>query len=228
MAKKRTQIFWRSGIYVLGLLMAALGVVFSSVAGFGIPPITSIPSAISAATGLNFSLMVCLFYSSLVLLQFVVKGKNREWKDLLQVPFAFAFSSSIEMFSRLLSLEAGGLAQRIALLAVGMVLMAVGGACVVRMELIPCPPDGLIYAVSVKLGKELGLMKNIADMVGVVVTCAVDLLFTGRIYSIGIGSLACMVGLGRIIALFDWLCKEKVQRLAGIGAYASQEGKDRA
>ena len=43
---------WRGGIYVVGILILALGIVLTTKTGLGISPITSLPFAISTASGL--------------------------------------------------------------------------------------------------------------------------------------------------------------------------------
>ena len=102
------------------------------------------------------------------------------------------------------------------LLAAALVFTGVGIAMMVDMRIIPNPPDGMAQAMSVAMKKNLGTAKNILDFCCVGIAAAVDLLFTGGFTSIGVGTVIAMVALGRIIALFNRLFKEKLLAVAGL------------
>ena len=101
-------------------------------------------------------------------------------------------------------------------LMVAIVLTGVGIAMVVNMQLVPNPPDGLIFVVSEATKKDLGLWKNIFDITFVILAGMIDLLSCGYLRSIGIGTILAMVLTGRVVALTNRLFQEKMLRKAGM------------
>lgn len=105
MNSKHQMYFFRAGIYAVGLILLSMWITLSTKTGLGVSTVTSIPYAISCAFDLNFSLMVFLVYGIFVAIQFVLKGKNRRWLDLLQLPVSIAFSAFLQWFGTLLPLQ---------------------------------------------------------------------------------------------------------------------------
>lgn len=203
-------------IYAVGLMTLAVGVTFSTKAGLGISPITAVPYSIANAFPVPFSVSVFLVYAVMLILQFAIKGKRREWRDLLQIPFSFVFSAFLEWFGTLFDLRFETLWENLLLLAVATVCIGVGAAIMVAMHMVPNPPDGVIYAVFLVTGKDMGLLKNLLDLLCVAIAAAVDLIFTDRLSSVGLGTVVVMVLTGRVVYVFNRLFRRRLRRLAGL------------
>ena len=67
----------------------------------------------------------------------------------------------------------------------------------------------------------MGVIKNCLDAVCVVISLALCLIAEGRLVGIGVGTILAAVGVGRIVALFNALFKEKMERAIGLGAAAA-------
>lgn len=85
----------------------------------------------------------------------------------------------------------------------------------VNMKLVPNPADGLTQAVGDLLNKGL----NAIDLFSVATTCGIRLLFTGNIVAIWLGTLIAMIGVGRCIALFNFVFKKKMDEVSGLVNY---------
>ena len=204
-------------IYSVGLMILALGVTFSTKAGLGISPITAVPYSIANAFPvIPFSVSVFLVYAVMLAVQFAVKGKRREWRDLLQIPFSFVLSAFLEWFGALFDLRFDALWQNLLLLALATVCIGAGAAMMVAMHMVPNPPDGVIYAVHLVTGRDMGLLKNLLDLLCVAIAAAVDLAFTGRLTSVGLGTVVVMVLTGRVVYVFNRLFRRRLIRLAGL------------
>ena len=204
-------------IYSVGLMILALGVTFSTKAGLGISPITAVPYSIANAFPvIPFSVSVFLVYAVMLAVQFAVKGKRREWRDLLQIPFSFVLSAFLEWFGALFDLRLDALWQNLLLLALATVCIGAGAAMMVAMHMVPNPPDGVIYAVHLVTGRDMGLLKNLLDLLCVAIAAAVDLVFTGRLTSVGLGTVVVMVLTGRVVYVFNRLFRRRLIRLAGL------------
>lgn len=222
-SKSAARIFF----YILGICTLALGLTLSTKTSLGASPIIAVAFSISEITGIQLGDATFLLYGLFILVEIVlhlVPGQRAPADkkqaiviDILQLPFSI-------FFTRLLNIYASGipapetLPARIGVLVLAIVLIGCGAALTLDMRLVASPGDGIVQAVSDRSGLELGLTKNIIDVCCVLTTCAITLAFAHHIIGIGIGTLAGMVGTGRVIAVFNRL----------FGAYLIPLGKKHA
>ena len=165
-------------LYLLGMLVLALGLTLNTKAGLGVSPIISIAFAVSEIWGWNFGDMTFLLYSLFVAGQFVLRGKNSRLTDLLQLPLSLAFSRVLNLYSALIPYEAAehGFLANFGLLLAAIFFTGAGAAITVNMKLVPNPGDGIVAAVAERLGRDQGFAKNLFDVGCVAVTCVLGLL----------------------------------------------------
>lgn len=208
--------FYRILFYSIGLVVLSIGITLNTKSGLGVSPIISIPFSIANIFNLNFATMTFIVYTTFVLIQFIIKGKNKDLKDILQIPFSLLFSVLINFFSKIFDFHYTTFSQNLILLFVAIIVTSIGAAMMVNMKLIPNPADGLAQAIGELSNKGLGFGKNAVDLCSVVITCAIGLLFSGHIFAIGVGTLIAMIGVGRCIALFNFIFKKKMDELSGL------------
>lgn len=208
--------FYRILIYSIGLVVLSIGITLNTKSGLGVSPIISIPFSIANIFNLNFATMTFVVYSVFVLIQFIIKGKNRKWQDILQIPFSLLFSVLINFFSDIFNFSYTEFWPNLGVLFIAIIVTSVGASMMVNMKLIPNPADGLAHAIGELSNKGLGFGKNAVDLFSVVVTCAIGLLFSGHIFAIGVGTLIAMIGVGRGIAVFNFVFKNKMDELSGL------------
>ena len=206
----------RFGLYLLGMVLLALGLTLNTKTGLGASAIVSIPFTLSEGTGLDFGDLTLVEYCVLVAAQFVVKGKNRTWMDLLQLVVSLVFTRFLNIFKAAIPYESGFLPADIALLVVAIILTGVGAAMTVDMQLVPNPGDGIVHSLAQRFGKELGLCKNLFDVGCVATSLVLGLAFGDPLLGIGLGTILSMVGVGRSIAVFNGLCKPRLLARAGL------------
>ena len=195
----------RFGLYLLGMLLLALGLTLNTETGLGASAIVSIPFTLSEGLEMNFGNLTLVAYCVLVAAQFVVKGKNRTWVDLLQLVVSLIFTRFLNVFKAIIPYKNGVLPADIALLVLAIILTGVGAAMTVDMQLVPNPGDGIVNSLAQRFGKELGFCKNCFDL-----GCVTASLL------IGLGTILSMIGVGRAIAVFNALCKRPLLRAAGL------------
>ena len=78
-----------------------------------------------------------------------------------------------------------------------------------------------VAALAQRTGREMGLVKNCFDLLNVCLTLAMGFAFAQPFCGIGLGTLLAMVGVGRVIALFNRFCRLPLGRLAGLEAAAA-------
>lgn len=209
---------WRMGIYLSGMTLLALGITLTTLSGQGASAIVSVPYTISRGTGLKFADLTLLFYCSFVAVQFVIKGKNRNWADILQVLVSIIFTRFMGLFQNLIHYHSGWLPTDLMVLALGILLTGVGASMTVDMMLVPNPGDGIVHSISIRTGKELGLCKNCFDLGCVTCSLVIGAGFGHVLLGVGLGTVLSMLGVGRVMAVFQRIAKVRLLGLAGLDA----------
>ena len=207
---------WRLAIYVCGLSLLALGSTINLKTGLGVACITASAASLSIATGWNLSVWIFLIYSVMITVQILILGRGKWWTVLLQMPVNVAFSLFLEWFGKLFDFHFEALWQNLLLMAVAPLVLGAGLCLMVNMQMPPIPPDGLVYTVSEAYGKDMGLVKNIVDAIFVAVAVTVDLLTSGHLNTVGIGTAFSMIFNGRAVALLNPILRPRLLELAGL------------
>lgn len=202
-------------IYGLGLVILALGITLNTKTGLGVSPIVSPAFAVSQISGWSFGNTTLALYTILLIVELVLKGRNARLTDLLQLPLSIVFTRFMNLFSDSIPMQTQ-LTGQLAVLAVAIVLTGIGGAMSVDVRLIPNPGDGVVQAISDFTGKEMGFCKNCVDGTMVALALAISLLLRHTVLGIGIGTVAALLGTGRVVALFNKLFLKKLLALSGM------------
>lgn len=216
MQRTKQQTIARWGFYLLGMVLLALGLTLNTKTGLGASAIVSVPFTVSQATGWNFGDLTLVVYSLFVVAQFIIKGKNRQWMDVLQIPLSIVFTRFMNLFEGVIPYKSGNLPADLVLLVVAIIFTGIGAAMTVAMQLIPNPGDGIVGTIARITGKELGFCKNCFDLGCVSLSLIIGLCFGNVLLGVGLGTLISMVGVGRAIAGFNYLCKAPLLEITGM------------
>lgn len=207
--------------YGLGIVILALGITLNIKTGLGVSALVSIAYTVANAWNLNFALMTFLLYTCFALIEvglkwgFLPQLRKVIWKDLLQIPFSLAFSLFLNVFGGIIPV-AEHVGAQIVMLVLAIVCTGIGAAMIVDMHLIPNPADGLAQTLGMVTKKGMGLGKNLLDCSCVGISAVIGLVARGRLIGIGIGTIAAMIGVGRVVALFNRCFETKLCRTAGV------------
>jgi uncharacterized membrane protein YczE len=210
------QKVWRGTIYAAGLVILAIGLIFNTKSGIGASALISIPVAVSELWDLNLGLLTMGSYCVYILLEIALLRRRFRLFDLLQIPVSIVFSWLINLFNDLIQFQTDNLAVGIAIMLAGIVLTGIGAALSLDMQLIPNAGDGLVRALSLRTGKDIGLCKNILDVSSVTITVLLGLIFAGHLIVVGVGTVLSMIFVGRVMHLVNHLFKEKLLTLSGL------------
>lgn len=242
---KKTYLY-RDIFYLTGLLVLALGITLNTKTGLGVSPIISVSYSISSIWNLNFGNTTLLLYALFVGVEMVLhvirnqKYVRREgavlahankvnlklvlFMDILQFPLSLVFTRFLNLFSAWLPDQqaaygdrfAGSFAGRVLFLMIAIMLTGIGAAMSLNMRMIPNPGDGIVQAIADCVGKGVGFTKNCFDVLNITVTITVGLLFAGKLVGIGLGTVLAVIGVGRVIAVFNHFCMNRMDELAGM------------
>ena len=203
-------------IYIAGMMILAAGIITTTKGLLGVSPIISVPYIVSDITGFNFGNLTFFYYVFLVVLQYIIRGKNSRIYDLLQIPISLIFTRFMNFFSAMITVQPDKLWIKILIVVIGVTLTGIGLSMSVRMDLIVNPGDGIVQALSWKIHKGLGLCKNIIDLSSVAATFIIGLCSGRLLFGIGLGTVIAMILTGRVVALFTKLAKKPLMRAAGL------------
>ncbi len=242
----KKEYLYRGMFYLTGLLILALGITLNTKTGLGVSPIISVSYSISTIWNLNFGNMTLVLYALFVLIEMVLhvirnqKYLKREGAvlahankvnlklvllmDVLQFPLSLVFTRFLNIFSDILpdlrdaygDSFAGSFAGRVLFLVIAIILTGAGAAMSLNMRVIPNPGDGIVQAIADCAGKGVGFTKNCFDVLNITITITVGLVFAGKLIGVGIGTVLAVIGVGRVIAVFNHFCMEKMDVLAGM------------
>ena len=202
----------------MSLLILALGITLNTKTGLGVSPIISVSYNISELFQLNFGNVTFVYYVLFVFAQLIIRGKNRRWHDLLQIVVSMVFTRFLNLYNDYLPIHFEKLWQNVLLLILAVVLTGIGAALSVNMELVPNPGDGIVAALADFFHKDMGFMKNVFDISNVCFSLILGFVFGRYFLGIGIGTVITMLGVGRVIAVFNHFCKKKMAQLSGLEA----------
>lgn len=203
--------------YLAGMVILAFGITMNTKTGFGVSPIISIAYSVSTIWKLNFGNMTMALYCVFVIAQFIIRGKDRKWSDLLQIPVALLVSQLLNLFSWLMrDFHFESFWINLAFLILAILLTGLGVVLSVDMHLVPNPGDGIVQAISDRTGKSLGLTKNLFDIGCIITTIVLGLTMEGKLIGIGLGTVLAVIGVGRAIALFNLLLWGPITKAAGL------------
>lgn len=223
--------------YVAGLLILALGIILNTKSGLGVSPIISVAYSIATIGGFNFGNITFLLYSVFVVVEIILHVlRNRRYSgeadgaiapaahrdlklvlvmDLLQLPLSLVFTRFMNLFSAMLPAPQN-MPSKLLVLAAGIILTGIGAAMSLNMRIIPNPGDGIVQAISDCVGKPVGFTKNCFDLFNICLTISISLIFAHKLIGIGLGTVVAVLGVGRVIALFNHLFMKKMTAAAGV------------
>lgn len=224
--KKELLIRW--SIYLLGMLILAVGLSLNTQVMLGVSPILSTAFTIYSLTNLNFGDATLIIYSIFVLVEVIIHMILRRYRtipvDILQIPFSIIFTRFLNIFKAIIpdfSVDfagsfLGSIGGRLIFLGIAIILTGIGATLSLNMRIIPNPGDGIVQAIADLIGKSVGFTKNCVDFCCVILSVGTGFFLAGKVYGIGIGTLLAMLFVGRVIALINHFFKVSMLKASGL------------
>lgn len=232
----KRQFSYRALFYVLGLLILAMGLTLNTKAGLGVSPIISVSYSVSQIFQLNFGNTTLGLYCIFVVVELILhstrgrdhlQGERRLilLMDVLQIPLSLVFTRFLNLFGSLLpsfSSGTGGWTEhfplRLLVLLAAILCTGVGASMSLSMRLVPNPGDGIVQTIADCIHRKVGVTKNGFDLLNITVTITLGLLLAHHLVGVGVGTVLAVIGVGRVIALFQHLAGGKMAALSGVAA----------
>lgn len=220
----------RIAIYVIGILVLALGLILNSKSNLGVSAIISVAYSASIVTGINFGNTTFALYTLFVVAEIVIHTLRykkdptclgRSLKavllvDVLQLPFSLVFTRFMNLFSDHIPAVENNFPLQLVVLLLGITLTGIGAAVTLNMRLVPNPGDGIVQTIADLVNRPVGFTKNCFDLLNVSITLCIGFLFAGHIVAVGLGTVIAVIGVGRVIAYFNRFFMDRLLTAAGM------------
>lgn len=196
------QFLIRTAIYCVGLFFLALGVAISVNSNLGVSPVNSLPYVVSQILGVQMGSCVTAIFCFYILLQVMILRREFNIINLLQIVFSTIFGYFVD-FAKML---VGDFAiptyfGQLTMLAISIVLIALGVILYMDVQLVPMPMEGLSSCIAKKLDKPFPTMKTIIDCLVVLIGIVLCFLFLGKLDGIREGTIITAAVTGKLVAI---------------------------
>lgn len=225
-------------MYLLGMLIIAVGINVAKLSGLGISPGTSIPYVLSTVIDkISLGSMTMIVYILIVFVQILVLRKKFKPINFLGIPVAVLFGMMIDFvgvgnqisiigikicdFNCLMSgfQAPEGYIMKLVYLIVSVLIIGLGVFLYVAPGLVPMPVEGLAGAISEVTGKSFGNSKTIVDVSMTIIALAVQLIFLGGFSSfvgenaaVREGTIISAVCIGQVAKLLGKIFRKKSEK----------------
>lgn len=192
-------------LYLLGLLVLAIGINVSKSAGLGISPVSSIPYALELIWGIGLGKATYIVYLALIGLQIILLRKNYKVKNLLQIVPTFILGTLITYTGTdylLFWLPApNNYFFQFIYLCASILIIGLGVSLVLMPDIMPFPAEGLSNAiVLVSRGKiKFGNAKVMVDSGMVLISAILSLIFLGGLKTVREGTILAALFVGKVV-----------------------------
>ncbi len=206
---------YRRYFYLLtGIAIAGVSIAAVAQAGLGISPISTLPYVLSTLTDYSFGTMNFVVNVVFVLLQIAILRSRFRLFSLLQIPFVFLFSASIDIGMWIVSyFPMTTYPVQLTVSIGGNFFMALAIGLMVVSRLLLMPGDGFVLALSDVTGNAYGNIKMINDISMVVIAAILGMCTLGYVVGVREGTVisAFLVGwcLKRLLPILQRYLDEK-------------------
>lgn len=210
------KFLFRILFYVLGLLIMAFGVAISVNSELGISTVNSLPYEVSLISGVSLGTCVIIVFSCYVVVQILLLRRRFKLINLTQIIFSTIFGYFVDFTEFVV----GDFALptyfgKLGMLAVSIVLIALGVSMYVGTKLINMPMEGMTAAITDLLpGKSFHQVKVVVDCIVVAISLGLSLIVLHGLYGVREGTVLCALLVGytmkpiqkKLLPLMERIC----------------------
>lgn len=206
-------------VYTIGLIVLGLGLTLSTKTNLGASALVAFPFAISSIYNLNLGIITLIYYIVFIIAQIIIhiimKKYSNIINDIFQIVAALILSELLNILSSIIPVF-NLIYLKVLFLFVAIIFVGVGISLMLKTKLPPNPPNGLIKTLVEFTKKDMGLIKNIVDITFVFITGIFSYIVCKKIIGIGIGTIIAMIGVGRVVYIFNKTLGKKIDNKINI------------
>ncbi len=209
-------------LFLTGLFIASMGVAFSTIAGLGTSPVASLPYSVSLVSSL-FSFGGWLNMLSVIQITvqvILLRKKCKPLEIVIQTVLAFVYGYLINFSCWLIKdVSVENYFEQLMYMFIGCFVLAFGIWLQLKGKVAMLPGEAMNRAISEVTGKRYENIKILFDIVYIVLSAAICLIFIGELKGVREGSIIAAIAVGSIIKLYHLLfgkikcicCKDQKQ-----------------
>ena len=201
-------------IYCFALLLMAVGVALSVNSNLGVSPVNSLPYVISQILNVQMGSCVTVIFCFYILLQVLLLRREFQPVQLLQIVFSTIFGSFVDFAKRVMGdFAIPTYLGQLTMLAMSIVLIALGVLLYMDVQLVPMPMEGLSSTIAKKINKPFPTMKMAIDCLVVLIGVVLSFVFLGKLDGIREGTIITAILVGKLIAVLKKPISPVVQKI---------------
>lgn len=212
----KTEIAKRYILFIISLFFAALGVAFTKHGELGVSPISSVANVMSLKfPSVSMGTWLIIWNCVLIVGQIAILRKSFQLIQLLQVPLSFLFGWFTDLGMWIVSfIPANSYPVRLVMVVAGVVILGFGISLSVIANVIMNSGEAFVKAVSDKCKKDFGNVKIAFDILCVVISIVLSLIFFDfKIVGAREGTVIAALLTGVVVKLFKGMLKDPLDRV---------------
>ncbi len=188
----------RYALFLVGLFIASMGVAFSTKAGLGTSPVSSIPYSVSLVSSLLtfggwLNLLSVIQITTQVL---ILKGKV----NYLEIFVRYLTNLSCYIIR---NLTVSTYPMQLLYMVIGCVVLAFGLWIQLKGKVAMLPGEAMNRAIAQVTKKKYENIKILFDIIYILIAAAICFIFLGRLEGVREGSIIAAISVGNIIKLIE-------------------------
>ena len=202
-------------VYAVGLLFMAFGVAFSVNSGLGVSPVNSLPYVVSLVLGVDMGSCVIGVFSFYVMVQILIYRRDFKWINLTQIVFSTLFGYFVDFAKAVVGdFALPTYPGQLIMLAVSMVLVALGVCLYMDAGLVNMPMEGMTNAIAERIVKKpFHDVKVAVDCLAVAAAILLSFVGLGGLEGIREGTLLCALLVGKMMKPMQKVLAPLVDRI---------------
>lgn len=201
-----TKTIKQYSLFLIGLFIASMGVAFSTKAGLGTSPVASVPYSVSLVSSL-FSFGGWMNVLSVIQIAVQIALLRRKCKPveiIIQTVLAFVYGYLTNLSCWLIrDIPVRNYLEQLLYLAISCFVLAFGIWLQFKGGVAMLPGEAMNRAISQVTGRRYENIKILFDIVYIVLSAVICLVFLGELKGVREGSIIAAVAVGLIIKLYN-------------------------
>lgn len=195
-------------LFLTGLFIASLGVAFSTKAGLGTSPVSSIPYSVSLVNKwLSFGGWLNVLSIVQITVQvLLLRSKCKPVEIIIQTILAFVYGFLTDFSCMLIEgLNPDSYYAQFGCMILSCIILALGIWIQLKGNVAMLPGEAMNRAISQVSGLKYENIKIFFDMLYIVIAAIVCFVFLGHLEGVREGSIIAAVLVGMIIKVYNWM-----------------------
>jgi len=196
------QLLFRALLFNSGLVAMAFGIILTINSGLGVSPVTSLPFMVSLVTGVQLGVCIAAIFSSFILIQIAMLGKEFRYFRLLQIVVSAMFGYFVAFAGAIIGdFSMTTYAGQICMLMIGIMLLSCGLAMSVEAKFVNMPAEELVLVTAYKFRTTFHRAKILWDCAIVATSITISLVFMGKLQGVREGTVIAALLVGKLIPI---------------------------